>query len=164
MRRNLRWRRLVPVVLATALSFTLFPRTGVEAAACITTEESAVAGEINSIRGRHGLAALRLDAELSRVAALHSYWMARKAKLYHSGRLEWKITNWSSFAENVGVGSTALGTIPEFMASPPHRATILDPSWAYLGVAVNHGAGAAWTTTIFEAGGDPGTRLEWGIC
>ncbi len=164
MHRSLSSCRLAPVVLATALTLTLLPRSGVEAAACIAPEESAVAGEINSIRARHGLRTLRLDPELSRVAALHSYWMARKGKLYHSRRLAWKITNWTSFAENVGVGSSALATIPEFMASPPHRATILDPSWSYLGVAVDHGGGAAWVTTLFETGGDPGTRLPWGIC
>ncbi|MFN2526961.1 MAG: CAP domain-containing protein [Actinomycetota bacterium] len=164
MLRTLTLRRVAPVVLATALSLSFLPRTGAEASACITAEESALAGEINATRARHGLKTLRVDPELSRVAALHSYWMARKGKLYHSRRLDWKITNWSSFAENVGVGGSALATLPEFMASPPHRATILEPSWSYLGVAVNQGGGASWVTTIFESSADPGTRLNLGIC
>lgn len=157
-------RRVAPILLATALSLSLVPRSSADASACISSEEIALANEINATRGRHGLRALTVDPELSRVAALHSHWMARKAKLYHSRRLAWKITNWSSFAENVGVAGSALATMPEFMASPPHRATILEPSWRYLGVASTPGGGGSWVTTLFEATADPGTRVQWGIC
>lgn len=118
----------------------------------------------NQARRAAGLPSLRIDPQLSQVAEMHSYWMERKNQLFHSNRLDWKVTNWIRLGENVGFGESIASLQAAFMASPAHRANILDPSFTYVGISVRSDGGRLWMTALFESRADPGTRLDLPSC
>jgi uncharacterized protein YkwD len=151
-------------VLGLVLVAGLMATPGPASAACSTQSrlDSRFAAVTNAARNAAGAPALRLDPHLSRVADLHSYWMDRKERLFHSNRLGWKVTNWSTLGENVGVGSSIASLQSAFMNSPSHRQNVLDPNYRYVGVSVRPDNGRLWVTVVFESHSDPGTRVDFG--
>ncbi|MDP9067442.1 MAG: CAP domain-containing protein [Actinomycetota bacterium] len=126
--------------------------------------EAQMAAATNQARRNAGLRALAVDPQLSQVAEVHSYWMERQNRLYHSNRLGWKVTNWVSLGENVGYGGSISTLQQMFMDSPGHRQNILDPNFTYIGVSVRPEAGRLWVTVVFESRSNPGTRLDMRSC
>lgn len=118
----------------------------------------------NQARRAAGVGALTIDPELSRVAEMHSYWMDRKNELFHSNRLDWKITNWNRIGENVGIGKSVSSLQAAFMNSPAHRRNLLDPSFTYVGISVRPDGDRLWMTVVFESRANPGTRLQMPNC
>ena len=145
---------------------TLVPARAAEASPCYERSQLDLqALEVtNRARRAAGLSNLQLDPQLSRVAEMHSYWMERKNQLFHSNRLEWKVTNWIRLGENVGFGSSVASLQTAFMNSPGHRQNILDPSFTYVGVSVRAAGDRLWMTALFESRADPGTRLDMRPC
>lgn len=108
---------------------------------------------VNSIRARHGLPRLTLDASLQASAALHSREMAQTGLFQHNspnGLPFWKRIE--RYYPTVGfrhwdVGENLLwwspDTTPEravsaWLASPPHRKILLDPRYRQIGIAAIH--------------------------
>jgi uncharacterized protein YkwD len=118
----------------------------------------------NQARRAAGLSSLRIDPQLSQVAEMHSYWMERKNRLFHSNRLDWKVTNWVRLGENVGVGQSIASLQAAFMDSPGHRQNILDPGFTYVGISVRPQGDRLWMTALFESRADPGTRVDMRPC
>lgn len=126
---------------------------------------------INDARERRGIARMRRDPELSRVARRWSGIMAADDELKHNPRVASQVTNWTRLGENVGVISST-GTIEErvrslhaaFMASTAHRANILNANFRHQGVGIRYGNGKMWATEVFTGGGDPGTTLSMPAC
>jgi uncharacterized protein YkwD len=104
---------------------------------------------INAARADRGLAPLRVRADLSRHARAHSAAMARGRTLFHTADFR-VICCWSSIAENVAYNRTARGAHRSLMASPGHRANILDRSKRAVGVGVVRSGGALWVTQVFR--------------
>ncbi len=104
---------------------------------------------INAVRADHGLAPLRVRADLSRHARAHSAAMARGRTLFHTADFR-VICCWSSIAENVAYNRTARGAHRSLMASPGHRANILDRSKRSVGVGVVRSGGVFWVTQVFR--------------
>ncbi len=151
----------VMVVLATMLV------TGTaEASLCYERSQLDVQAveATNQSRRAAGLSNLRIDPQLSRVAEMHSYWMDRKNELFHSNRLDWKVTNWIRLGENVGFGQSIASLQTALMNSPAHRQNILDPSFTYVGISVRPEGDRLWMTALFESRADPGTRLDMRPC
>lgn len=145
---------------------TLVPARAAEASPCYERSSLDVqAVEVtNQARRAAGLSTLRIDPELSRVAEMHSYWMQRKNHLFHSNRLDWKVTNWIRLGENVGFGSSIASLQSAFMNSPAHRQNVLDPSFTYVGISVRPQGERLWITVLFESRADPGTRVDMRPC
>ena len=128
---------------------------------------------INAQRARHELAPLTENPLLDRAAELHSVDMAKRhffehrnpdgeqpaARIVHQGYPPILV------GENLGWGETAKSTpatiVSLWMASPGHRANILEPGYREIGIGVAYGAPelqpepkqAAIYTTTFGAGG-----------
>jgi uncharacterized protein YkwD len=118
---------------------------------------------VNAVRTLHLLPKLSVDLRLTRAARFHSLDMLRRdyfahgnllARMYRfhvRGRLFEENLAWSS-----GVMS-ANATVADWLASPPHRAVLLDPSLRRIGVATPVGAfrglSAATLVTADFAGG-----------
>jgi uncharacterized protein YkwD len=137
-------RMLVLIALCLGL---IAPQAG-----ATTSAEQAVHAMINESRAPDGLRLLRLSERLSRIAHRHSKQMATQRTLFHTC-LPCALGNgdWRKLAENVGFGADT-GTVEEqFMASPPHRANILDPKFRRVGVGVVRRGGLVWVTEIFYA-------------
>jgi uncharacterized protein YkwD len=106
--------------------------------------------QLNTIRSEHGLTPLTLSPSLSDAARAHSdemlaggyfahdssngspFWKRIKAFYPQSHFGYWSVGEnlyWSSGA------SSATQSMNAWMASPEHRANILDPAWRQIGIA-----------------------------
>jgi uncharacterized protein YkwD len=111
-----------------------------------------VLAELNSLRAKRGLVALRVSPGLAAAAAHHSREMSqngyfdhrsadgsafskRVARFYPSGRSPWSV------GENLLWASPdidAPGALRMWMESPEHRKNMLDPSWREVGISALH--------------------------
>lgn len=125
-----------------------------------STLEVQMADATNDARVRAGQGPLRLDPELSRVATRQAVSMANHDRIFHTpvAKLTWRVTNWQTLGENVGVGGD-IGSLHEaFMASPGHRDNVLG-AYSHVGVGIERRAGRIWVAVLFESETDPGTRM-----
>lgn len=109
--------------------------------------ERALVTEMNRTRAKHGRPALRTIATLSRPARAHSRELLARGTFTHDGAdgapfwtrlVAAGYPRNRSMAENIaqapgcGVG-VARQTVRMWMASPPHRANLLDPRMHFVG-------------------------------
>ena len=118
--------------------------------------EAALAAKINDVRRSHGLRALVVVPGATDVARRWSWRLASAQALSHNPSLVSALEHagsaaWTEIAENVGEASSTDPTslFNAYMASPPHRANILDSQARYLGVGVVERNGMAWNTLDF---------------
>jgi uncharacterized protein YkwD len=118
---------------------------------------SALVVQLNAFRSAHGLARLRVSRSLSAAAGEHSTQMARLGYFSHDS------ANGGSFSSRIAtyypargyrswtVGENLLWASPDvgaaralklWLASPPHRANLLDPRWREVGLVAVHAARA----------------------
>ena len=98
---------------------------------------------INQARGRHGVPPLRVGLRLRRAARAHSCAMARTGSFTHGDwyrRLRRHGVRGRTLGETIawGVGGdgTAAAIVGMWLASPPHRETMLAPGFRRIGVGV----------------------------
>jgi uncharacterized protein YkwD len=119
----------------------------------LTSLESGVLQQLNSIRVRHGLRPLRLNVKLTEAATQHSEEMGADGYFEHAshnGTAFWKRINRWYGSNGFGywsVGENLLWSSPQvdpanamrlWMNSPEHRANILAPRWREIGVSAVH--------------------------
>lgn len=117
----------------------------------LTPVESGVLVQLNRIRSEHRLVPLQASIPLTESAAQHSREMAADGYFKHAsvdGTVFWKrIAGWYpmtgihfwSVGENLLWSASAVDpadALKLWMASPEHRANILDPRWREIGVSV----------------------------
>jgi uncharacterized protein YkwD len=115
--------------------------------------DSGVVQQVNAIRRHHGLVAVKVNERLAEAASSHSDEMAFDGYFDHAsadGTAFWKrIGRWygSDGYTYWSVGENLLWSSPEadaaralrlWMASKPHRITILNPAWREVGVSAVH--------------------------
>jgi uncharacterized protein YkwD len=112
---------------------------------------------LNVLRASHGLSQLRVSPSLTTAATVHSTSMAKKGYFSHnsangssfSQRLAYfyparGYRSWS-VGENLLWGSPDIGAVRAlklWLASPPHRANLLNPRWREVGLAAVHSTSA----------------------
>ena len=89
----------------------------------------------NNARTSAGLAPLALNAQLTAVAQAWANHLAAANVLSHNGSLRAQVSNWSVLGENVGMAGDIPSVQAAFMASPDHRANILNAGYTQMGVA-----------------------------
>ncbi|MDG2124467.1 MAG: CAP domain-containing protein [Verrucomicrobiales bacterium] len=101
----------------------------------------------NLERSRNGVGSVRPDARLTRAAQNHSQYLAATGVLNHTGpngenaggrMLDQRYT-WRAYAENLANADTAEKAITQWMNSPPHRANLLNPIYADVGIGYVNG-------------------------
>jgi len=110
--------------------------------------ESEFASSINSYRSSNGLAALSRSGSLDSYARSWAKQMAGNGGLSHSniGSL---LGEWSSVAENIGVGGSAGSIFGALADSSGHRANMLG-DFTHIGIgAYLDSAGNLWTCHVF---------------
>lgn len=120
------------------------------ASATQSTLERRLIAKINHAREIRGLPPLRARSGLSDYARQHSAEMAGRSFLFHTVDFS-AICCWSSIGENVGTGDTVRQLHRAFMASPAHRANILDRRFRAVGVGIVVRNGKLWVSQIFRA-------------
>jgi uncharacterized protein YkwD len=103
---------------------------------------------VNRTRQQHGLAPLRLNPQLSEWNRLHSLEMARHDKLFHTTDLGSFVRRFgaTTWGENIGYANTLAQITQLWMASPVHRAHMLDPAFDHAGIGVVSDGGWFWVT------------------
>jgi uncharacterized protein YkwD len=153
---------LVAALAALAVPVAASPATSHNhiARGSLSSLESGVLQQINTIRRRHGLQPVRLNTELTAAAVSHSREMGSIGYFEHESRdgtAFWKrIKRWygSSGYGLWSVGENLLWSSPDvqpdgaldlWMHSPEHRANILTAKWREIGVSAVHVLGAPGT-------------------
>ena len=122
----------------------------------------ALVAAVNSVRTAHLLPTLSVDFRLSRAARSHSLDMMRRGYFAHGNLLARMMrfhVRGTLFEENLVYSSgilSAQGAVADWLASPPHRETLLDPKLRRIGVAAPvgpfNGYGTATVVTADFAG------------
>ena len=115
------------------------------------------ANAINQDRGAAGLGGLAWDDQLSGLAQTHANELAAAGVLWHSDLGAWLglpwMSAWRSLGENLlqaAPGTNSYSAEDMWMASPPHRANILNGGFNRVGVgAATDGAGRVWMVALF---------------
>jgi uncharacterized protein YkwD len=148
---------LVLVALVVAAAVAAAPMGGrPHAAGTLSAKndlESAVLGQINALRRRHGLAPLRVNVRLRAAANSHSTAMARRGFFSHTS------ADGTPFSARVAryyprgrsgyraIGENLLWSSPDvdaeralrmWLNSPPHRQNLLRSHWREVGLAAVH--------------------------
>ena len=103
------------------------------------------------MRTRRGLPALRVSSCANDTYALPwSIYLAVHHTLIHQSMSKMLATCHASIAaENIGAGAvSASAMVAAWMASPPHRANILNSRLRYIGVGASHSHGYTWYTVL----------------
>jgi uncharacterized protein YkwD len=131
----------VVALIAAVAASSVAARPVINSRRAVTTRETALVIAINSVRRLHLLPRLRIDRRLVRAARSHSRDMLRRQYFAH-GDFGRRMTSFRirghRFAENLVWSSgimSANSAVAEWLASPPHRANLLDPSLRRIGVA-----------------------------
>ena len=110
------------------------------------TRNTALIAAVNTVRTGHLLPQLQVDANLFRAARSHSRDMLVHDYFAH-GNFAVRMSRFGVrgrvFAENLAWGTgvmSANATVAHWLASPPHRTVLLDPSLRRIGVATPVGA------------------------
>ncbi len=157
--RFLRRRLAIVSAVTLALLGLASPAGAVPSVAAAPTARSVLV-EINTVRARHGLRAVRLSRQLAAAADDHTLDMGRRGYFRHAsfdGTPFWKRVQ--RFYPSVGyrawgagenllwatAGITAPQAIRLWMGSRGHRANILNPRWREIGISARSFAAAPGT-------------------
>jgi uncharacterized protein YkwD len=151
----------VTAAFAVAVAVLIAPSAGATGRGRVTAASTrlqvALLGQVNALRAARGLARLRLSPALSLAARRHSAEMARLGFFSHDsaggGSFSQRIArhyvrrgfrSWS-VGENLVWGAPDIGAVQAlrlWLASPPHRANLLSPSWREIGFGAVHSTSA----------------------
>jgi len=136
---------LVVAVLAAAFMALAAP-----SASALSSYESCFVNSLNSERAAVGRPKLAVKSDLVANARNHSEDMAADGTIYHNSKLASQIEgNWWALGENVGMGPTCGSIHDAFMASPGHKANILDRDYNQIGVGVVVKDDTIYVTEVF---------------
>ena len=150
------------VLTAAAVALAVLSLAPAAGAVTVTERnplEPSVVQRINSIRNAHGLRSLTVAKRLTDAANRHARSMGAASYFRHELYTPTRATTWTSFGtwirwywpgpgysswsagENLAWGApdiSASQTLSRWMASPGHRANILNPAWRNIGVGAVH--------------------------
>ena len=126
------------------------------AATEVDADERQLLDLLNGARAAHGLPPLRVEATLDAGAADHAASMAGAGRLFHTSMTGSAPAGWLRLGENVVVADGAPAAHLLLMASPTHRAAMLDGGFDGVGIGVTHGAGDSHWVSMKLADGPGG--------
>lgn len=110
--------------------------------------EGGLLGRVANERAQRDLEPLRRSEDLTAVARAHSAAMARSGRLEHNADLGTDVSAWRWIGENIAVGTSAKQIHRMLMLSAPHRANLLRPDAAHVGIGVVRAEGQVWVTQV----------------
>lgn len=105
-----------------------------------TPEQQQTIDLVNQARTQAGLPTLLPHAAAVAKAQAWAEHMAAATKVEHSNLADGMTGDWDLLGENVGAGATIEAVQQAFLASPAHRANILDGRYNWVGTGVAKGA------------------------
>lgn len=132
------------VLLTAALTLLATPTASAEGTA------EAMAARVNDERVAHGRAPLAHVRDLQAVAQQQAQAMAARGGLFHNEALGSRVLDWSRLTENVGQAADLESVHAALMASPGHRAHVLDPGVSQIGVGAVWSGGRLWVSQVYR--------------
>ncbi|MEV7390045.1 MULTISPECIES: CAP domain-containing protein [unclassified Streptomyces] len=151
--------RITTTAPAATASAAPKPSSTPKATATASGVVARIVALVNAERGKVGCQALTLNTTLTKVAQAHSEDMALHQNMSHSGsdgsspgdRITAAGYTWSAYGENVAYGyATPEQVMAGWMASPGHKANILNCSFKEIGVGLAQ-PGSYWTQDFATA-------------
>jgi uncharacterized protein YkwD len=143
MTRGTRLPRILGVAVALVAVATLL-------SGCFgTPDQESSFGLMNNDRVAHGEAGLFPHGALLAKAQAWADHLASINALEHSSLPSGVSTCWQTLGENVGYGSSISAVENAFMASSPHRANLLNSSFAYAGTGVAYRGSRVFVVQVF---------------
>jgi uncharacterized protein YkwD len=145
------WRAgVVAAVLGLALATSMLVGAApASASSAASPAEARMVAVINATRVANGLRPLRPVAGMMAYARRHARAMAGRGTLFHTSNFS-VICCWRLVAENVGMGGSVRGLHQAFMASPGHRANLLNGALSQVGIGMVSSGGRLWVTEVFR--------------
>ena len=125
------WWKVAVTLVATAVAVL-----GTVPASATSSDEARLLELTNQVRAANGLSALSINAQVTQVAQRWATTLAERGVLSHNGSLPSQVTGWKELGENVGVGGTADAVHAGFLASPTHRANIVESAFTQVGFGI----------------------------
>jgi uncharacterized protein YkwD len=145
------------VALTTVLAL-LAGVTLVGPAGAATPIQRAMVDEVNAVRAGHGLSSLSAAPALHRSARRYARWMVRNDYFGHLSRIR-AARRFDLLGETLawhsGLRPRVAWTVRAWLASPGHRALLLDPRFRWLGAGMTRGrrSGTPATVWVLHLGG-----------
>ena len=150
-------RKITMVIIALCLAFTVqgfaqvlgqpSGKTSIVAKGALANE---VVRQVNAERGKRGLQALRVGAELSRAARVRASEITRKFSHTRPDGSAWRTVSSAAYGENIAMGQrTADKVMAAWMTSSGHRANILRASYGSIGVCAVVSEGVTYWVQLF---------------
>ena len=114
-------------------------------------DEAAFLASANALRASLGLAPFAVDAELTAISQRWSAVMAGAGDIWHNPDLADQVAvgRWVSLNENVGTGPGVTPIHAALLASPGHRANLVNPRYTHVGIGVAHIGNVLYVTQTF---------------
>lgn len=140
---------LAAALCAPLVGVAAAPAQALPSAAATATYEARVLAAVNVQRAHYGRRPLASWSCIDRYAESWSAYLARTGLLVHRSMLTvLRGCAATRVAENLARGGVSPGqVVAMWMASPPHRANLLDARLADAGVAATY-AGGSWTVVM----------------
>lgn len=104
----------------------------------------------NAARAAEGLAPLAAADDLVAVARRHAQRMADEGRIFHNANLRDEVDGWQVVGENVGRAGSIAEVHDAFMASPAHRANVVESRFTQAGMGVVDHNGELWVVEVFR--------------
>jgi uncharacterized protein YkwD len=109
------------------------------AALIAASPQTTVIGLLNQQRAAHGAPPLHADARFAKAAREHSREMVTHHNFSHGSFVRRGGTRGENLAWGEGDRATPQAIVSAWMASPPHRATLLNPAYHRVGIGIAAG-------------------------
>lgn len=126
-----------------------FPKTPVIQAdsTCLTDEEKLMAALVNKVRSQNGVAPLKANLQLAKVARIKAQDMIDNEYFSHNSpkygspfdMLKRFGIEYVKAGENIAGNQSVRNAFNSLMNSPGHRRNILDPSYTDIGIGIRSG-------------------------
>src|SRR3954467_6629832 len=129
------------VLVAFSTAFLLLLAAAPASARSSPTSTPALLASINGTRAAHGLAGVRIDVRLARVAPSHSVDMLPRNYFAHGAfatRVRGSRARGPVFGETLawGTAATPQWIVGQWLASAAHRAVLLRPGFRRVGIGI----------------------------
>ena len=140
------------IAVAAAIVFSTLlaaPASAAPTTKPLTAGQQGVKNALDRDRRLLGLSSLTTQADAQAKAQAWAERLASEGRLYHSTLRDGIRTRACSLGENIGYGSSAAKVQTNYMASPGHRANILNRKWNGVGVGYAKRGNQVYTVQVF---------------
>ncbi len=116
---------------------------------CMSPGQQETLDLVNVTRAAHGLPAVHAHGQLQDKAQAWAEQLAREGRLRHSRLRDGVSDCWRRLGENVGYGASVSSVHAAYLASPGHRANILNRDFDAIGTGVATNGHRTYTVQVF---------------